>query len=344
MKHIKKLLCAFLTLLILVSTITVVVANDDIKVKIDGQQVSFDVPPQLINNRTMVPLRAIFEALGASVEWDGETQTVTSKKDETTISLTIGNNLMYVNDKSLTLDSPACIVEGRTLVPVRAIAEALNTDVQWNDDTKTVIITSLDDINIGIKVGNGFSIWGDAFEAEFETTIELLIVCTENYYQVDNKHFTWESSDPLLATVDNGLVKINKTSGSVTIKATSPSGAVSEQRIDIGKIDALYDKILKDFSFKIGDDGGSATYKGKLKIKDFVSEFEYGSSNWNKATMQIMEEYVAKNKHFSGLMFYYEPNGKGFLGNILYDCYNTQRNDGYSEWWESSKKIIDNYR
>ena len=67
MKSIKKTLCVILTMILLCSAITPVMANNNISVKINGQQIAFDVPPQLINGRTMVPLRAIFEALGAKV-------------------------------------------------------------------------------------------------------------------------------------------------------------------------------------------------------------------------------------------------------------------------------------
>ena len=118
------------------------VKEKDIKVKLDGNILSFDVPPQIINDRTMVPLRAIFEALGASVEWNQETKTVTSTKGDTTIKLTIDSNTMYVNDNAVTLDSPACVVNDRTLVPVRAISEAYKTKVDWNGDTRTVTISS----------------------------------------------------------------------------------------------------------------------------------------------------------------------------------------------------------
>lgn len=120
------------------------VKEKDIKVKLDGKTLSFDVPPQIINDRTMVPLRAIFEALGASVEWNQETKTVTSTKGDTTIKLTIDSNTMYVNDNTVTLDSPACVVNDRTLVPVRAISEAYKTKVDWDGDTRTVVISSSD--------------------------------------------------------------------------------------------------------------------------------------------------------------------------------------------------------
>ena len=118
--------------------------GNEISVILDNNPITFDVPPQIINERTMVPLRAIFEALGASVDWNQETKTVTSAKGDTTIQLTIDSDTMYVNGSPRTLDSPACIVDGRTLVPVRAISEAYNTNVDWNGDTKTVTISSAD--------------------------------------------------------------------------------------------------------------------------------------------------------------------------------------------------------
>ena len=116
-------------------------ANSGITVTLNGKALQFDVQPQLINSRTMVPLRAIFEALGATVNWNGDTQTVTSSKGNTSISLTINSSTMYVNGSPITLDSPACIVDGRTLVPVRAISEAYGVNVEWQQATQTVVLT-----------------------------------------------------------------------------------------------------------------------------------------------------------------------------------------------------------
>ena len=113
---------------------------NDICVYVNGREVLFDQPPVIDNGRTLVPLRAIFEALGASVAWDSASQTVTSTRDDTTVKATIGNTTMYKNDKAVTLDVPAKIVNSRTLVPVRAIAEAFGSQVQWDGKTKTVII------------------------------------------------------------------------------------------------------------------------------------------------------------------------------------------------------------
>lgn len=138
----KKTLCLILSLMLIICAVVPVMADDEIKVKIDGEQIAFDVAPQIINDRTMVPLRAIFEALGATVDWNGDTRTVTSTKDDTTISLTIDSATMSVNGEDIALDSPACIINDRTLVPVRAISEAFGTTVDWIGEEKTVLITT----------------------------------------------------------------------------------------------------------------------------------------------------------------------------------------------------------
>ncbi|MCC8159902.1 MAG: hypothetical protein LIO53_01040 [Oscillospiraceae bacterium] len=108
----------------------------------DGVATTLDVPAQIIGDRTMVPLRAIFEALGASVDWDGDTRTVTSVKGDITVKLTIGENAIYKNGEAKELDVAGQIVDDRTLVPVRAIAESFDSDVAWDADTQTVTITA----------------------------------------------------------------------------------------------------------------------------------------------------------------------------------------------------------
>lgn len=114
--------------------------TNNIKVTVNGKQLYFDVNPQSIDGRTFVPMRGIFEALGAEIKWDGTTQTVTGSKGEMTVKLTINQNQAYINGKAVTLDAPATIVKGSTLVPVRFIAESLGADVKWDASTSTVII------------------------------------------------------------------------------------------------------------------------------------------------------------------------------------------------------------
>lgn len=139
MGTVRKLLSCILVGTLVVACATPVMA-DDIQVTLNGETLAFDVKPQIINDRTMVPLRAIFEALGATVDWNQDTKTILSQKDDRKVMLSIGKKSMSVNDNTVEIDTPAQIVENRTLVPVRAIAEAYDADVTWNADTKTVVI------------------------------------------------------------------------------------------------------------------------------------------------------------------------------------------------------------
>ena len=112
-----------------------------ITVTLDGNALAFDVPPQLINDRTMVPLRAIFEAMGATVDWNGDTQTVTGTKDSTIVVLAIGSTSPTINGTVVTIDQPGVIVDSRTLAPLRFVAEAFGGTVDWDGNTQTASIT-----------------------------------------------------------------------------------------------------------------------------------------------------------------------------------------------------------
>jgi len=116
--------------------------HDGINVRLDGRYLTFDVPPQIIDNRTMVPLRAIFEALGATVAWNEDTRTVTAVRGDTVVVMQVGNYVITVNGNEITLDVPPLIVDNRTLVPARAVAESFGANVDWNAETQTVIIES----------------------------------------------------------------------------------------------------------------------------------------------------------------------------------------------------------
>lgn len=109
---------------------------------VDGEKLELDVPPQLVENRTLVPLRAIFEKLGATVEWDQATQTATATKGTDVVQITIDSTTAYIKGQAQTLDVPAMVMDNRTLVPVRFVSEALQADVQWVQETQTVQITT----------------------------------------------------------------------------------------------------------------------------------------------------------------------------------------------------------
>lgn len=137
----KKIL-SILLLMLMVFTCVNVSAYTPITVTIDSKQVEFDVAPINHKGRVLVPVRAIFEALGAEVLWEPKTATVTSSLNGITIEMTVDNTLMTVNGNEIILDVPPIIVSDRTLVPVRAISEAFGANVEWNSIINRVSIST----------------------------------------------------------------------------------------------------------------------------------------------------------------------------------------------------------
>ena len=90
----------------------------------------------------MVPMRKIFEELGAAVTWDDDAQSVSAVKGQTTAILAIGLNIMYINGEPTTLDNPPVLIYDTTYVPLRAVSESLGCIVEWENDKNRVNITS----------------------------------------------------------------------------------------------------------------------------------------------------------------------------------------------------------
>ena len=111
-----------------------------IQVKINNNYLTMDVSPTVIDGRTMVPMRAIFEALGATVAYDSLNRKIIGTKGDKKVILTANVRVAEINGKNVAMDVPPTIVEGRTLVPVRLIAEAMGKNVEWNAELKTVLI------------------------------------------------------------------------------------------------------------------------------------------------------------------------------------------------------------
>lgn len=114
---------------------------NDIGILINNEWFITDVEPCIINGRTMLPLRAMFEKYGATLEWNDAIKTATATLDETVVTVTIGGTTAYVNGTAKELDTPAVIVNDRTLVPVRFVSEALGFKVDWDGEKRIVIIT-----------------------------------------------------------------------------------------------------------------------------------------------------------------------------------------------------------
>ncbi len=153
----------------------------DVTVTLDGKDIVFDVAPQIMEDRTMVPLRAIFEALGVTVEWDEPTRTITSFKDDTIVIMQIDNNILFKGEEKIELDVAPVIVNDRTLVPLRAVSESFGLNVEWNEETYAVTITS---------VTEDVTVEGEISETPDGETSE-----TDNTSEVDNTESTDDTTN-----------------------------------------------------------------------------------------------------------------------------------------------------
>ena len=156
----KKIVSLILALVIAMSAFSVgtFAVENEVKVTLDGFEIKFEVPGRLIGDRTMVPLRTIFEVLGAEVEWIPETREIISTCGEDTFKLAIGSSELYKNGElAYTMDVPPVIVEengeSRTLVPARAVSEAFGCTVDWDPATRTAIITNIDEDTVMTVAG-----------------------------------------------------------------------------------------------------------------------------------------------------------------------------------------------
>jgi hypothetical protein len=158
-----------------------------VNVTIDGVLQNFEQSAVLKDGNTLVPLRGIFEKLGAEVKWDQDTQTVTATKGGTAIKLTIGQQSAFVNGKAVSLVAKAEILNGSTMVPLRFVSEALGADVQWDNVNTMAIITSAGgtapvvqapqtsgQVVHGIKVQYGKHNYGTSNQAQYDQVMKIV--------------------------------------------------------------------------------------------------------------------------------------------------------------------------
>lgn len=281
-----------------------------ITVTLDGNPITFDVPPQLIEGRTMVPLRMIFEALGAEVSWDDATQTASGVKGDTTVKITINEKVLYKNGQAITLDVPAQLINDRTLVPVRAISESFEVKVDWDDATSTVILESpktvekkhVEKKHVELKkdafvAGNGYHIISDDGEKIADnspvtvTDIEIVTGTSLIIGVADGKPIYQESNTKQNAVQvsHGGYYQDGKNWGGVALKdAYKLDGlSVTVKFDEVPKVDSgkdcwiCIDFLNKPQLFQVGDVPGNPGFmnlirfgKPGLELYDGMTKFQ----------------------------------------------------------------------
>lgn len=121
----------------------------DINVNLNGSVINFEnQKPVVVEGRTLIPLRGVFDKMGYNISWDGTKKQVTLSKSTGTIIISIGSSSFTVNEKTVSLDVPAQIINGSTMLPLRAIADATGAEVLWDAPTKMATIVDTSEISL----------------------------------------------------------------------------------------------------------------------------------------------------------------------------------------------------
>jgi hypothetical protein len=123
------------------SSLYVVLTIGSADMEVNGMTRKLDAAPFIKDGRTLLPIRALIETLGGSVEWNASIRTATVMLGSRTVALTIGSTTALVNGKAITLDIAPMIIKGRTFLPLRAVAENLGLDLAWEPISRTISLT-----------------------------------------------------------------------------------------------------------------------------------------------------------------------------------------------------------
>lgn len=195
-----------------VMTSPVSAASPFVKVVVGDAEIPLSAHARIVDGRTLVPLRGVFEALGADVNYEAPGK-IFVQRSETEVSLEIGSAEMAVNGSAIALDEPARLIGGSAFVPLRAVAEALGGEVEWLDELKTVVITEegkqpAEDPEITLYSENG-----DTVSVPISKAAEY-----ENYGWYLEKRVKMYSLDGRECEVPESEVEENKTVGWYTSK------------------------------------------------------------------------------------------------------------------------------
>ena len=246
-----------------------IISIEPIKVILNDKLIEFDQDPIIENNRTLVPFRNILEAMGADISWDAETKTITCTKGDKIIKITIGADEMLVNDEVVVLEVPAKIIEGRTFIPLRAISENFNADVNWISNERIINIKTNEDISEENTSGSSIKEISSDFESK------VLPLCSE----LENAIYVLIRSKDLLNLDSDKIKEYNKIAGEISSFLNNLEIKTSLQ-IDstILEINALKQK-LYDFCDE-----------NKIDLKGLI---EY--ANYYDKLFDLAEEIMAAN-------------------------------------------------
>lgn len=278
----RKLLPGILTAIIIMTAFVPMSASAaaaSVKVTLNGQVLNFDVPPVIEQGRTLVPFRGIGETLGASVNWDQNTRTITAYKGDKQVILKVGSTTAYINQNPVKLDAPPVVRNNRTLVPLRFFSEAFGASVSWQDATRTVVIDTGEKLSKYI-LGYYYSQSYDDFMKNYD---KMSSTAVKWYTLDDNGDVTDNYASPKWIMVPDGyedVIKLSKENGLKIYMLLFESDASKLQKI-LSTLDSrkrLVNQIMTVVQ-REGYDGVNIDFEGvKSADKDKFNEFIQGLS------------------------------------------------------------------
>lgn len=283
----KKTLCVILTFILLSMAVTVMASQEqqEIIVTLDGDKLQFEQQPIVQNGRVLVPMRTIFEAMGATVAWDAPTKTVVGIKDSTNIKMKIGNKELIKNGQTMLLDVPPQIVNNRTLVPIRAVAESFDANVSWDANRKTVIIntskSSVPDLSTG-------EIPYTYLESELQVLLgedyEYFKKCmfsTASQYDEQSQVLVITGNYPDLYTDMRGIVSLDK-NGQINIAFLRGDNIEYYANSTNVNINYMFNNWLNEFKDRplISHNRTNTSYSGEYKTESSIIHINDMGSDW----------------------------------------------------------------
>jgi foldase protein PrsA len=266
--------------------------SDSMRVISDGKEVQFDVKPQIVNSRTLVPVRAFFEAVNLTVEWDNTTQTVSGYNNDNSnlIKFVIGSNKAIINNQEYSLDVPASIIGSRTMVPLRFISEGMGYKVVYIGDSNLILISKNDIIEWrfgGYETDGAIKKFEDMYVNGEKTSEKRYIIeypdnvialvngkqVTQEVYDIfaalDIQSYLWQGLDPDQPEISDMFV--------------------DEEDVILNKV--IENFVLLDAAEKQGSNLSEKEYEEELEKSLFYNIYIYDDQEFFKANKHI-EKYL----------------------------------------------------
>ncbi len=289
-----------------------VASAQNIGVTVDGRPVEFEgTQPKMVNNSVLVPLRGVFEEMGATVRWNQARQQVTAIKDNKKIRLIIGDHFASVDGRSVRLNTPATVVNGSTLVPLRFLSEALGAQVRWNPNNMMVLVRTNEDGRAQPIRNGDANIHRDAIATLYKSTVIPVRLNTElssNESRAGDKFTaTIDSTDGVYSNFPIG----SKIEGRV-VSATRQKGD------EPGMLELQFDRVIMPNGSTEDLDGTLVSLSDKNLVRD--SEGRITATGKSKDNKGVYAGYGAGAGLIVGLLGRDTTKGtltKAVLGGLL---------------------------